>query len=107
MNTKMNIAAAVVLLMGLSGAAFAGMGGMKCGAGMAGMKGDFASQKAMMLKHLDEMEKCVENAKNQADLKTCRMQMMNRRKAMMSTATPTGATAKKMQCGAGKCGKGK
>ena len=113
MNMKMtNIAAASVLLVGLSTAVYAGgMGkcgggmqqGMKCGGGMM-MKGDFKTIKSHMLQNLGEMQKCVESAANKQDLKECRMKMMQKRKQMMQNKAPA---AKKAQCGAGKCGGGK
>ena len=107
-----HITAAALLLAGLSTAAFAEMGkcgggmqqGMKCGGGMA-MKGDFKTRKAMMLKHLDAMEKCVESASNMQELKVCKMKMREKRKAMMQKKA-SGNSAK-AQCGAGKCGGGK
>lgn len=107
-----HITAAALLLAGLSTAAFAEMGkcgggmqqGMKCGGGMA-MKGDFKTRKAMMLKHLDAMEKCVKSASNMQDLKACKMKMMENRKAMMQKKAP--GNGAKAQCGTGKCGGGK
>jgi len=113
MNMRITtIAAASVLLLGLSTAAYAEMGkcggggmqkGMKCGGGMM-MKGDFSTVKSRMLKNLDEMEKCVKSATSKEDLKACKMKMMQKRKAMMQNKAPA---AKKGQCGTGKCGSGK
>ena len=106
------IAAGTLLLLGLSGTAYAKCGGggmqggmqqgMKCGGGML-MQGDFKTVKSRMLKNLDEMEKCVKSATSKQDLKKCKMQMMQKRKEMMQKRAKPGA----MQCGAGKCGGGK
>ena len=92
--------AAAALLAGLSTAATAGMGMGKCGGGM--MQGDFATQKQMMLNNMAQMRKCVEAANTKADLRECRMKMMQKRKMMMQKKAPAAG-----KCGAGKCGGGK
>ena len=98
----LTVAAGTLLLLGLSTTAYA-----KCGGGgMTGMQGDFQTQKTQMLKNLGEMRNCVETAKTRADLKDCRMQMMQKRKAMMQNKG-TAAAGKSAQCGTGKCGGGK
>ena len=95
----MKIAAASLLVIGLSTASYAGMG--KCGAGKCGagmnMKGDFKTQKSMMLKRLDKMRHCVEASNSKSDLQACKQKMMQKMRQMK-------AEKKAMKCGAGKCG---
>jgi hypothetical protein len=95
------LAVGTLLLLSLSTTAYA-----KCGGGGMenSMQGDFQTQKSMMLKNLTQMRSCVETAKTKADLKDCRMQMMQKRKMMLNKGTA--APGKSMQCGTGKCGQG-
>ncbi len=98
----LKIAAATVLVLGLGTASYAGMGKCgagKCGGGMQaqGMKGDFATQKSMMLKRLDKMKNCVESADSKSDLQACKQKMMQKMQQMK-------AQKQSMKCGAGKCG---
>ena len=102
----LTLAAGTLLLLGLSTTVYAKCGGGGMGGNMAGMQGDFQTQKNMMLKNLTQMQSCVEAAKTKTDLKDCRMQMMQKRKTMMQNKG-TAALGKSMQCGTGKCGGGK
>ncbi len=96
-----NIMTSTLLVLGLSTVAYAEMG--KCGAGKCGtgmeMKGDFATNKAMMLKRINKMKSCIESSKSKNDIKTCKMEMMQKGDAKSDN--------KSMKCGAGKCGNGK
>ncbi len=99
------IVAATALLLSVSTLSYAQMGaGMKCGAGMGGagmmMKGDFKTQKSMMLNRVSKMKECIENSQSKEDLKACKMKMMQSKKNMMQDK-------KSSKCGAGKCGGGK
>ncbi len=99
------IVAATALLLTVSTLSYAQMGaGMKCGGGMGNggmmMKGDFKTQKSMMLDHISKMKGCVEASQSKEELKACKMQMMQNKKNMMQKN-------KSGKCGVGKCGGGK
>lgn len=105
------ITVAVLLTLGLSTSAMAGMG--KCGGssmmGQGKMSGDFATQKAMMQKHLTEMKSCVDAAESSEALQQCRQKMMEKsgmmqKQEMMEKKQQMMQKGKSMKCGAGKCG---
>lgn len=90
--------AAVLLVTVLSTGTYAG--GMM-GQGM--MQGDFATQKAMMQKHLSEMTSCVDAATTTEALQQCRQKMMEI-SGMMQKKQQMMQKGNSMKCGAGKCG---
>ncbi len=96
--------AAVLLATVLSTGAYAG--GMM---GQGKMQGDFATQKAMMQKHLGEMTSCVDAATTTEALQQCRQKMMEKsgmmqKQEMMQKKQQIMPKGNSMKCGAGKCG---
>ena len=79
-----NIAAAALLVLGLSTAGFGKCNGMQQGKMQGGMMqqqgsmmmtGDMQHDKSMMMQHLDNIKTCVDNAKTSQELNACNMQM--------------------------------